>query len=209
MGGKGGLNDSRHKCRRLRKVTLTWLGLLLASQASDVAAGNQGVFKAEITPATCSVALDSGKDSISLGIYDTSKLTDAAVITKPLLSSDDAPQALKLTCAGLPSASLMPTLTLNGDASSANKTMFRTPGAGDDTTPSLGIRVQLRKSSDISSWDTIDYMSNQGTFSLDDTGSVVPVRFTMWCIPVSGQTYVNCKETGKVAARLTFSFDYQ
>lgn len=210
MRGKEGMNASLQKCRGLRTIALIWLGLLLTSTVSEAVAQNVGTFTAEITPTTCSVALESGKDELTLGSYDTSKLTDATVIDKPLLVNVE-PQALKLTCPGLPSAGLKPALILTGDVSpgQTNESMFRTPGAGDDTTPSLGIRVQLSKKVNVSDWNTIDYINNNESFQLDDITTTVPVRFTMWCKPISGETYGNCKETGKVAARMTFSFEYQ
>jgi hypothetical protein len=187
---------------------------MLMSWETLAANNATGTFRANIKVGTCNVSMTSGLSVIDLGSFDSGTLT-AASVSSPLLTSDNAPQTLTVNCAGLPLAVSKPTLTLTGDSSgTADTSVFRTAGLGDDTTPSLGMRVQAQITGGKADWSTIPYMNNNGTLVTTGTGAnangnIIPVRFSMWCKPVTGQTYQNCKETGKVAAGLTFSFDYK
>lgn len=186
---------------------------MLSIPTAQAANSAIGTFTANIKVATCSVSMTSGKSLISLGRFDAGSLT-AASINEPLLVSDE-PQSLTTNCSGLPDASSTPTLTLTGDtAGTADDTVFRSSTLGSATSKSLGIRVQAQQIDGSAPWEGIDYMHNNGAFHVAAPGaipnaSLIPLRFSMWCKPVVGETFQNCKAAGTVAAGVTFSFDYK
>lgn len=95
-----------------------------------------GNFKAVIQPGTCNVTLNGGQTSVDVdlkGVYIGNVNTGT-----PLLSSDDEPQTLDISCPGYPSKQSKPSLTVSGNAigtgSTGSASLFRDAGPGAETT---------------------------------------------------------------------------
>lgn len=160
-------------------------------------------------PGTCSVALDSQKQTIDLGLVGAGSITTASA----LLTSDSDQQYVDVTCTGYPTALSKPMLKVTGtDIGSGGNSLFRNGGPNPST--SLGFRVQAVQNGATPNWGSADYLvKDQGFLALpagsNASDAKIPVRFSMWCVPVSPKTVSDCKSAGVVSAALTFSFDYQ
>ncbi len=206
------VGDDMKKATRSH-ITPWWGGLVLAgalsSGGAQAANSDAGTFRAKILPGTCSVALDSQKQTIDLGRVGAGSITT----TSALLTSDSDQQYIDVTCTGYPSALSKPMLKVTGtDIGSGGNSLFRNGGPNPST--SLGFRVQAVQNGATPNWSAADYMvNNTGYLALPQGNNAnkakIPVRFSMWCMPVSPKTVGDCKSAGVVSAALTFSFDYE
>lgn len=192
-------------------ITFVMCFLLITS----VQAANKNVavakFKGMITTGTCSVSLNSKKNTLDLKSVSSSSI----FLDRPLLSSDSEPQLLDVLCLGYPESLSKPSLTVYGnDIANTSSSLFR--DGGDNPSSSLGFKVQAAKIGSIpSDWETIEYLKRGEPFFVDTSpgnnvnGAKIPVRFSMWCVPQAGKTISDCRSGGKVIANVSFIFDYQ
>ncbi|MEH4990229.1 hypothetical protein ACOY5P_23420 [Enterobacter asburiae] len=179
-----------------------------------------GTFKAVIQPGTCSVTLNNGQTSADVdlkGVYIGNVTTGT-----PLLSSDDKPQSLDISCTGYPGRQSKPSLTVSGNAigtgSAGSASLFRDTGAGggnNNPSVSLGFQVQAAQAGTATpAWAAVPFMAKDAGYQVmgagdDANNTSIPVRFTMFCVPQNGKTIADCQQAGSLKASLTFTFDYE
>ncbi|NHB93674.1 hypothetical protein C5469_16620 [Photorhabdus cinerea] len=160
-------------------------------------------FKATITQGTCDISVSDS--NIELGTVQFKDVVSGKINKEAYLT-------LKNCTAVVNKDSITPTITVTGDHVDTDETLFRNR---DKQSPAMGVTVQLKTlnggewSSDLKNGVPF-HLANKGTIINDHAPSVsVPVKFSLMCAPVVGESAADCKKTGKISATMTFTFDYR
>ncbi|MCT8346131.1 fimbrial protein [Photorhabdus temperata] len=160
-------------------------------------------FKATITQGTCDIS--ASDSNIELGTVQFKDVVSGKINKEAYLT-------LKNCTAVVNKDSITPTITVTGDHVDTDETLFRNR---DKQSPAMGVTVQLKTlnggewSSDLKNGVPF-HLANKGTIINDHAPSVsVPVKFSLMCAPVVGESAADCKKTGKISATMTFTFDYR